>query len=387
MKYFLRTFGCQQNIADSERLSSYYEARGFVAAASAQDADLVVINTCMVREQAEERVFGLVRNLESQRLQNPDFRIVVTGCLVGTALREPSGKTYRAIRERMPHVELLPIEDVGFEYEPKRMDRKHAWIPITHGCNNFCTFCIVPFARGHEVSRPYESVVSEAKHLAEKGFSDITLLGQNVNSYGSDLVDSQKGDENYHLSDGTTIPTVKVKHLGRTRIPTLFPRLLESVAKITALKKISFVSSNPWDFSDELISVIAEHENISRLIHLPVQSGDNHILKKMNRWYTREEYMDLIGKIRKKISGVSFSTDIIVGFPGETSEQFENTVDLCRYVSFVKSYTACYSPRPGTVAAKNFSDDIPYEEKRKRFHAIDAMVNGKAENLKSDGFF
>lgn len=376
MKYFIRTFGCQQNIADSERVAAYYESRGYTVADSLEDADVVVINTCMVRKKAEDRVYGLAKNLQKMKKQNPKMKIVVTGCMVGTALREPTGKYNKRMRRILYMVDhFLPIEEVGFEYHPVRTDKKHAWVPITHGCNNYCTFCVVPYSRGKEISRPFEDIIDEVKELAQEGFNEITLLGQNVNSYGADLVQAQRAMKIYTLKDGREVPTTMVKHLGKMRIPTLFPHLLQEVAQVQGIELVSFTSSNPWDFSDELIDVIARNKNINRELHLPVQSGDNEMLKRMNRWYTHEEYIDLINKIRDKVSGVTFTTDIIVGFPGETDEEFKNTYKLCEEVGFVKSYTARYSPRPGTMATRKLEDDVPYEVKAERWEKLDQLIN------------
>ena len=336
---------------------------------------MVVINTCIVRQSAEDRVYGLIKNLASKKAQHPQFKIVVTGCLVGAAHREPTGARLKDLRRLLPDVdEFLPIEEVGLENVPVRTDRRHALIPISNGCNNMCTYCIVPFSRGQEVSRPFDEIIHEAEHLAQQGYTEITLLGQNVNSYGADLV-RQGETERHELPDGTHIEPVMVKHLGRLRIPTLFPYLLEAVAKLP-FKKINFISSNPWDFSDELIAVIARHPNINREIHLPAQSGDNEILKRMNRWYTREEYLDLIQKIKARVPEAEFTTDIIVGFPGETEAQFEQTVDLCRRVKFNIAYISMYSPRKGTVAAAKLADDISRAEKKRRWEALNELVMG-----------
>lgn len=376
MKYFIRTFGCQQNIADSERIAAYYESRGYEVAESIDDADIVAINTCMVRKKAEDRVYGLATNLGKMKKKKPELKIVVTGCMVGTALREPTGKYNKRMRRILHMVDhFLPIEEVGFEYHPIREEGKHAWVPITHGCNNFCTFCVVPYSRGKEVSRPFEDIIEEVQELVKEGYTEITLLGQNVNSYGSDLVKAQRAMQEYTLKDGTKVPTTMVKHLGKMRIPTLFPNLLEQVAQVEGVTKVSFTSSNPWDFSDELIDVITRNKNINREIHLPVQSGDDNMLRRMNRWYTHDEYVELIEKMRSKISGVTFTTDIIVGFPGETEEEFQNTYKLCEKIGFVKSYTAKYSNRPGTRATLNLTDDVPWEIKTKRWELIDELVN------------
>ncbi len=370
--FFIKTFGCQQNVADSERLATYYRARGLEPVGKESEADVVIINSCMIREKAEERVYGYIRNLRKAK-SAAQQRIVLTGCIVGAAAREPDGKIARKLKKRIPDVELLPMEEVGFEYVPERVknDAKHAWTIISSGCNNYCAFCIVPFARGGEKSRPFEEIVEEVRSLAEQGYRSITLLGQNVNSYGADLIK----EKTFHLPDGRVIEPVWVKHLGRRRIPTLFPYLLEEVAHVPGIERISFTSSNPWDFSDELIEVCARNENIDRLFHLPVQAGSDKILKKMNRWYTAQEYLDLLERIRRAIPEATFATDIIVGFPGETEQDFEETVKLCRQAEFVKAFVACYSPRPGTVAAKNFVDDVPHEEKKRRFEILNQLVN------------
>jgi tRNA-2-methylthio-N6-dimethylallyladenosine synthase len=375
--YFIKTFGCQQNTADSERMAAYYEARGFVPAKTLDEADTLVLNTCVIRDRAEEKVYGLVRSLrmrEAKQGLSPK-KIVVTGCLVGAAAREPSGKMLKRLTSRIPDAEFLPIEEVGFEYVPKRAMGKIASIPIGQGCNNYCAFCIVPFSRGKEISRPYLDIVREAEEAVASGREEIFLLGQNVNSYGADFLAEtiREGDE-YELPDGTVVKPVMVKHLNRHRIPTIFPQLLERVARIPGVRKVSFLSSNPWDFSDELIEVIAQNGNIDRLLHLPVQAGSNAIIKRMNRWYTREEYLALVGRIRARIPGVELSTDIIVGFPGETLEDFGETLDLVRQVGFAKAYVAWYSPRPGTSAWKTMQDDVPIEEKQRRFRELDNLV-------------
>ena len=373
-KFFIKTFGCQQNVADSERIESFYVSRGFVRAEALEEADILILNTCVIRDKAEERVYGMVRSL-TERLGDRSPRIVVTGCLIGAAAREPSGKMMKRLTSRLPDAEFLPMEDVGFEHVPVRASGKSASIVISNGCNNFCAFCIVPFSRGKERSRPFADIVDEAKQAVAQGYEEVVLLGQNVNSYGADFLwEKLKEEDTYELPDGDKVKPIMVKHLNRHRIPTLFPYLLESVAKISGLKKVSFISSNPWDFSEELIDVIAGHKNIDRLLHLPVQSGSNDILKKMNRWYTREEYLELIDRIWTKIPEMTFTTDIIVGFPGETRKDFEDSTDLVKRVNFAKTFIAWYSPRPGTSATKGMVDDISIEEKQGRFHELDAVA-------------
>src|SRR3989337_854524 len=331
--FFIKTFGCQQNEADSQRITSYYLARGYSLAKSMKSAGEIVINTCMIRQSAEDRVTGLVKNIVKSAGRRIKPKIVITGCMVGMAARDETGKYLKTLRSRMPEVdEFLPLEEVGFDYPALRNDVSHSWIPISNGCNNFCTFCVVPFTRGREVSRPFGDIISEIKELARHGCTEVTLLGQNVNSYGADLVKNAKAG--YKLPSGRIVKPVMVKHLGRYRIPTLFPYLLEEVCKIKGIKIVKFISSNPWDFSDELIEVISKNPKIDRNIHLPVQAGDDDVLKRMNRWYTKDQYTILTEKIRKKVKGAQISTDIIVGFPGETKKQFENTVDLVKKVNF-----------------------------------------------------
>ncbi len=370
MKYFIKTFGCAANEADSERIAAYYQARGYIPAKTIKEADDVVINTCMIRQAAEDRVYGLVHNLASSKKQGRHVKIVITGCMVGMAIREKTGKMLALLHQKMPAVdEFLPIEEVGFDQAPIRTDSTHAWVPISNGCNNFCTFCVVPFTRGREISRPLEEIIYECQYLAKQGYQKITLVGQNVNSYGADIVKLKIKNEKLKMK------ITYVKHLGRLRIPTLFPYLLEQVCCIDSIREVDFISSNPWDFSDELIEVIANNSKITRHIHLPVQSGDQEVLHKMNRWYTPEEYLALVKKMRTKIPDLTISTDIIVGFCGETRKQFENTVKLAKTVGFSKAYVAIYSDRPLTAAHKVFKDDIPFAEKKRRWLVLEELIN------------
>ncbi|CAN5238250.1 hypothetical protein BH09PAT2_BH09PAT2_03830 [soil metagenome] len=415
MKYYIKTFGCQQNKADSERISQAFEGRGMEPARGYYDANYVVINTCMIRESAENRVYGLVENLndvkQKKAQRNEQYKIIVTGCMVGMAFRDKSGKYLERLKKIMPQVdEFMPIEEVGFDSEPVRQDSETAWVPIANGCNNFCTFCIVPFTRGREISRPYEDIINECKKLKAKRFKNVTLLGQNVNSYGADLIMGEKNiqvmrdiDKTYFepteaqtnvtvatLSsqratftyNGRAVEPVFVKHLGKMRIPTLFPYLLEDVARMD-FEKVDFFSSNPWDVSDELIDVIAKYPNITRTIHLPVQSGDTTVLKRMNRWYTAEEYVKLINKMKKKIPGVKFTTDIIVGFCGETDNEFQSTVNLVREVGYEKAYISIYSQRPMTAATKVFADDVPHPVKKKRWQTLEDLINSQYHKQKA----
>ena len=401
MKYFIKTFGCQQNVADSERVAAAFEGRGFTVGRSYEDSNYVIVNTCIIRESAENRVYGLVNNLKEikdKKIKEGEFfKIIITGCMIGMAQRDPSGKYLAKLRKAMPAAdEFLPIEEIGFDLQPIRQMDNHAWVPVSNGCNNFCTFCVVPYTRGREISRPFHDVIKECIELKEKGYKSVTLLGQNVNSYGADLL---VGDDNIQKIrdttdktyfggttltnprvkiefklNGKTIEPVYVKHLGRFRIPTLFPYLLEAVAQI-GFEKVDFYSSNPWDFSDQLIEVIAKYPNITRTVHIPLQSGDTNVLKRMNRWYTQEQYIELTEKIKSKIPGVKITTDIIVGFCGETEEEFQSTVDVARKVGFDKAYLAMYSTRPMTAATKSFKDDVPHPVKKQRWETLEYIIN------------
>jgi tRNA-2-methylthio-N6-dimethylallyladenosine synthase len=326
-KIFIKTFGCAQNVADSERIKAYYWDEGGVLVNNWKEADEVVINSCVVRESAENRVYGLINNIKKF---NPKIKIKLTGCLAGIS----KDKKIDDVDEMWPISKFEKIE-------PIRNKKNAALIPISSGCNNFCSYCIVPYARGREVSRDFTKILKEVDEAMEKGFKTVVLIGQNVNSYEPS-----------------------------------FPKLLEAVAK-KPLEKISFVSSNPWDFSDELIETIAKYPNIDRLLHLPFQSGDDEILKKMNRSYSKKEYLELVKKIKNKVKNVRFSTDIIIGFPGEDEKAFQNTVDVCKKVGFEIAYINKYSPRRGTVSARLYPNNIPQAEKKRRWKVLEELVNKK----------
>ena len=341
--YYVKTFGCQMNEADSGRIAGWYESRGWKKARTINEADEVVIDTCSVRQSAEDRVFGLIRNLKQSTINNlpagkagqQSTKIILTGCMLYHPLKW--------LKEKMPQVDEFKKKE---EYLKKaksavRDSKTHAWVSIMEGCNNFCTYCVVPYARGREVSRPFKEVICEVRELARRGYKQIALLGQNVNSYKPN-----------------------------------FAELLTRLHQIKGIKKISFMTSNPWDLADDIIEAMTLSK-IDRYLHLPVQSGDDEILRKMNRGYTSKQYLNLVKKIRRKIPKIKIGTDIIVGFPGETKKQFENTVELCKKVGFVKAYIAIYSPRPGTVAYK-LSDDVSYKEKKRRWKILDEMINQKS---------
>jgi len=347
------------NEADSERIARAFNNRRYTKIEDIGKANIIIINTCIVRQSAENRAYGLINKLSPKNKQSlisgenkasspPRAKIILTGCLAGWALNDKSGKNLRVLRKRLgPNIQIIPTEELAnFQIEPFRSDRDHAWVPISNGCNNFCSYCIVPYARGKEISRPFNEIINEIKSLLENGYSKITLLGQNVNSYGKDLTDEK----------------------------ITFPHLLKTAAQIPELKLIDFISSNPWDFSDDLIKTIAKHPNITRTVHLPIQSGDDKILKKMSRRYTAKQYLKLIEKIKKAIPKVKFTTDIIVGFPGETKKQFQNTVNLCKKAGFSRAFINRYSPRPGTAATR-LPDSVLPREKKRRWRVLEKLIN------------
>ncbi len=369
MRYFIKTFGCQANKSDSERIAGDYHARGYQEADSWRVADEVVINTCSVRQSAEDRVKGFLLNLSRHFADRPRPKVILTGCMLH------HGATN--LRKMFPGVdEVLPIGEVGFNSPALRQHKKHAWVPISSGCNSFCTFCIVPYARGRERSRPESDILAEVQGLAASGCAEITLLGQNVNSYGLEkagigyrkLLLSKAG---FSLDD---IPSNQSAYFPPDGIPP-FVSLLRKISQTEGVEKINFMTSNPWDFWEELIDEIAANPKIDRFIHLPVQSGSDRILELMNRGYTCAAYLDLIGRIKAKVPGVRFGTDIIVGFPGETDADFESTVALAKEVGFEVAFVARYSPRPGTAAWRIYEDDVPATVKKKRWQILDQLIN------------
>jgi len=326
--YLIRKFGCQLNFADSERVATALEKQGYQPAEQVEKADLVVINSCIVRESAENRVYGLINNLHQSSIINHQS-LILTGCLAGWALR--NGRVnLNKLQERIGEkVEIKLIEDIAdFDVQSKRESKDYGYVPISNGCNHFCSYCIVPYARGREVYRPAEEIINDIHCAVKQGYSKIMLLGQNVNTWVNPDLKSRTNAKN-------------------------FADLLKMAANIDGVKEITFMSANPRDFSDELIKVIAENENISREIHLPLQSGDNNILQAMNRGYTREDYLTLIDKIKQGIPEAEITTDLLVGFPGETNQAFENTVDLCRQVNFKRAFINKYSPDQEQLLPKN----------------------------------
>lgn len=369
--YYIHTFGCQSNKSDSERIAGDYEARGYSEAKDWRECDELVVNTCAVRQRAEDKGRGFLYNVvvyfHEHALVRP--KIILTGCMVHHG--------YDKLYEMMPMVdEILPINEVGFNQATVRKDKKHAWIPISTGCNSFCTYCIVPYSRGREKSRSMESILEEVEKLVSQGYSEITLLGMNVNSWGLEKVGIgfrklMLENKNYTRED---LPDNQSQYLTPTGIPP-FVKLLQAVSKFKEITAIRFMSSNPWDFHDELVAEIGKNKKIDRYVHLPIQSGSNAVLYRMNRGYTKERYIEVVEKLRKADPKIVIGTDIVVGYAGETLEEFEETVALAKQMDWKVGFVAIYSPRPGTAGWKIYPDTIPYAEKKRRWEVLDQIIN------------
>ncbi|HYK74916.1 MAG TPA: tRNA (N6-isopentenyl adenosine(37)-C2)-methylthiotransferase MiaB [Pseudoneobacillus sp.] len=374
-KFYIRTYGCQMNEHDTEVMAGIFMALGYEITSTVEDANVILLNTCAIRENAENKVFGELGHLKTLKKERPDLLIGVCGCMSQEeSVVNKILKTYQQVDmvfgthniHRLPNilheaymsketvVEVWSKEGDVIENLPKvRRGNIKGWVNIMYGCDKFCTYCIVPYTRGKERSRRPEDVIQEVRQLAAQGYQEITLLGQNVNAYGKDFEDIQYG-------------------LGE---------LMDEIRKID-IPRIRFMTSHPRDFDDRLIEVLAKGGNLMNHIHLPVQSGSTEVLKIMARKYTREGYLELIRKIKAAIPDASFTTDIIVGYPNETEEQFEETMSLFREVGFEGAYTFIYSPREGTPAAK-MEDNVPMEVKKERLQRLNNLVNETAaESMK-----
>ena len=359
-KYYILTYGCQMNVHESEKLAGILESLGYSLASKIEEADVIVFNTCAIRETAEQKIMGNIGEIKPIKNKNKNLIVAVCGCMsqqnnypemlrekfpfidiiLGTHnIADFGNKLIEVKNKRKKIIEIKQTEDIYFrDNMPKvRTSGVNAWINITYGCNNFCTYCIVPYVRGREVSRPKEEILKEARECVENGFKQITLLGQNVNSYGNDNPDKF----------GT------------------FAQLLKEIDNIPGKFRIRFMTSHPKDLSDEVIDCMAASAKIGHYIHLPIQSGSNRILNLMNRRYTVEKYLTLIEKARKKIPDIEFSSDIIVGFPTETDEDFNETLNLVKKVGFQQLFTYVYNKRKGTVAEK-MEGQIPLSVKKER---------------------
>lgn len=371
MTYYIHTFGCQSNKSDSERIAGDYRARGYEEAPDWQTCDELIVNTCAVRQRAEHRARGFIHNVGVyfNELGKKRPKIILTGCMTHHGNTE--------LYEMMPNIdEILPINEVGFNQAAIRKDKKHAWIPISTGCNSFCTYCIVPYSRGREQSRDFDEIMTEVKDLVERGYDEVTLLGMNVNSWGLEKVGIgfrklMLENKKFTRDD---LPDNQSQYLTPTDTPP-FVRLLQAISDYDQIKKIRFMTSNPWDFHDELIEEIGRNKKIDRYVHLPVQSGSDSVLYRMNRGYTRGRYMEVAEKLMKADPEIELGTDIIVGFPGETDEEFQETVAMAEQVNWKVAFVAMYSPRPGTASWRIYEDDIPHKVKKERWEILDQLIN------------
>ena len=351
-QYHIWTIGCQMNKAESERLGGFFEQLGYQPTTTAEEADIIVLNSCVVRQSAENRVINKLDALKSLKRTHPSITLAVTGCLVNSEISQ--------LRESFPHVDYFfkpgdyPQWLEKAESGPvlPQQPSPSTFVPIIQGCNNFCTYCIVPYRRGRERSRPVAEILSEVKELVHRGVKEVTLLGQNVDSYGHDLPGKPE------LAD-----------------------LLKELNTIDELARIRFLTNHPKDMSPRLIEAVAYLDKVCEQISLPVQSGNNDILKAMRRGYNVEYYRQLITEIRSKIPGVALSTDVIVGFPSESEPQFQQTLSLLSELRFDTVHVAVYSPRPGTIAAKKLEDDVPPTEKRRRLDHIERLQESIATEI------
>lgn len=377
LKYHIITYGCQMNVHDSEKLAGMLSEIGYTETSSQHDADLVLFNTCCVRENAELKVYGNVGALKAYKQANPNMIIGVCGCMMqqeeiakfivdrfpfvdlvfGTHnLHRFPQLLLQALDSSHTIIEVLDEEGTIVEHIPTKRDKGvSAWTTIMYGCNNFCSYCIVPYVRGRERSRDPEEIVNEITKLGNQGYKEITLLGQNVNSYGKDMGGGY-----------------------------LFHDLLSDINKINSIERIRFMTSHPKDLSKELIRTMANSEKVCEHLHLPIQAGNNRILKAMNRKYTREEYISLVESVREAMPDIALTTDIIVGFPGESSQEFEDTLDIIKRLKFDSAYTFIYSPRKGTPAV-NIEDKIRIEEKKERLAKL-IEIQSKISRMKNDAY-
>ena len=373
--YHIITYGCQMNVHDSENISAIMEDLGYTKNEDMDTSDVIILNTCAIRENAHNKVTGMLGRIKHLKETRPEIITMLCGCMaqeegIANMLKDKYKwvnivfgthnihmiPTYllNNLKEQTQELEVFSIEGNVYEGIPVKRDSKYtAWVNIMYGCDKFCTYCIVPYTRGKQRSRLNTDIINEVKELVKDGYKEVTLLGQNVNAYGKDL------DTNY-----------------------TFANLLEDVAK-TNIDRIRFVTSHPWDFTDEMIEVISKYDNIMPYIHLPIQSGSDEILKKMGRKYTIKEYTTLFNKLKSKIPNVSISTDIIVGFPNETEEDFNATLDIVRKLRYDLAYTFIYSKREGTPASK-MEDAITLETKKERLAKLNELVNecAKENNMK-----
>ncbi len=333
-KYFIITYGCQMNTADSERIASLLERKGYKSAPNEKEADFIVINMCSVRQAAVDRIWGKTKELARLKIKNKKLKTVLTGCITKTDRKKFLG-LFDEVWQNKDYTEIMP----------KCQEKSVAFVPISNGCSNACAYCVVPYTRGKLICRDHKKIVKGIKILVKNGAKEIWLLGQNVNDY--------------------ICPKNPLIN---------FPKLLKIVSEIPGDFQIRFMSPNPKNFTDELIYIMAKTKKIAKFLNLPVQSGDNEILKKMNRPYTVEQYKNLVKRTRERIPDINLTTDVIVGFPGETKSQFQNTVKLFKEIKFNMAYISKYSPRSGTTAFK-LKDSVQLLEKKRRWKILNEIAN------------
>ncbi len=371
-KYYIKTYGCQMNVHDSENIKAILEDMGFKESKELEEASIIILNTCAIRENAHNKMFGFLGRVKHLKEEKKDIICGICGCMAqeekvvdeikskykwvdivfGTHnLHKLPNILEEAINKNKQEIDVFSIEGNVYENIPVKRDSKYkAWVNIMYGCDKFCTYCIVPYTRGKQRSRLKEDILNEIKDLVDSGYKEVTLLGQNVNAYGKDL------NMDYNMSN-----------------------LLEDTAKL-GIERIRFVTSHPWDFTQEMIDVIAKYDNIMPYIHLPLQSGSDKILKLMGRRYTKEQYINLFNTIKEKIPNVSITTDIIVAFPGETEEDFNDTLDVVNKCKFDSAFTFIYSPRVGTPAA-SMKNDLTEDLKNKRLYKLNEIINEYANKI------
>ena len=371
-KYYIKTYGCQMNVHDSENLKAILEDMSFKESDTMEEADFILLNTCAIRENAHNKMYGFLGRVKHLKESKSNIICGICGCMAQEESVVEDIKTkYKwvdivfgthnihklpnileeSLNKQKQEIEVYSIEGDVYEYIPVKRDSKYkAWVNIMYGCDKFCTYCIVPYTRGKQRSREPKYIIEEVKDLVKDGYKEVTLLGQNVNAYGKDL------NINYTMSN-----------------------LLEEVAK-TGIERVRFVTSHPWDFDDDMIDIIAKYDNIMPYIHLPLQSGSDRILKLMGRRYTKEKYIELFNKIKSKVKNCSITTDIIVAFPGETIEDFNDTLDVVNKCKFDSAFTFIYSPRIGTPAAK-MENSLTEKEKNQRLYKLNEVINGYANEV------
>jgi len=383
-RFYLKTFGCQMNVADAGEYSRHLQNYGFLPTENLKEAQIVLLNTCTVRQHAEDKVLTLIGSLKRWKEKNPENILIVAGCV--------AQRIGEHLKKRFPYVDLV-VGAKDIDFFPEMLSRlgqfsplgpfesshqvtpssSHqvtgspghqvtAFVTIMRGCENFCSYCIVPYVRGKEKSRSVEEIISEIKCLVEQGVKEVTLLGQNVNSYKSEVRSRRSNVQGPRSEVQSPKPEFD------------FADLLEEVNKIEGLERVRFVTSHPKDLSEKIIYAMRDLDKVCKHLHLPVQAGSNQILEKMNRKYTQEDYLSLVEKIKRTIPEIAITTDIIVGFPGETEEDFQETLDLVQKVEFDSAYTFKYSPRPGTIAEK-LEDNLPLKIKEERLQRLNELCN------------